>query len=297
MHIPNEMLNGLVCPVSAVLAVTGLGAAALAASKSQNKPDPMRFAAVAALVFAGQMLNFPIQDGTSGHLLGGVLASGLLGIPFGVLAIALVVCLQALVFADGGLLVLGANIVNMALLGAGVGGLLLMQLHQRGVPRVLALALAGWASIMLAATACSLELSMSGTISAEKVLPAMLGVHAQIGLVEAALSAAIVLALSHVRVTTGHWNVGLPMLVAFLAALVLTPFASSKPDGLEWVAAKFEFLKEGAPQFVTPLADYQISSLGQSSLSTALAAIVGVMITLAVGWFIDKLLHANRAAV
>lgn len=296
MHIPNEMLNGMVCPVSAVLAVAGLGASAMAASKTQSKPDPMRFAAVAALVFAGQMLNFPIQDGTSGHLLGGVLASALLGVPFGVLAIALVVSLQALVFADGGLLVLGANVFNMALLGAGAGGMLQVMLEKRGVQRLLSIAVAGWASIVLAATACSAELVMAGTISAGKVLPAMLGVHALIGLVEAAVSVVIVAALSHQRATTGRWNVVLPSLAAVLSALVLSPFASSSPDGLEWVAAKYEFLKEGAPLFVTPLADYQIAALGGGSLSTSLAGLIGVALTLAVGWAIGKALHLNRSA-
>lgn len=296
MHIPNEMLNGVICPVSAALAVVGLGIAAVAASRTQNKPDSLRFAAVAALVFAGQMLNFPIQDGTSGHLLGGVLASALLGVPFGVLALALVVSLQALVFADGGLLVLGANVFNMALLGAGAGGMLQLLFEKRGMPRMLSIAIAGWASIVLAATACSAELAIAGTISAGKVLPAMLSVHALIGMVEAAVSVTIVAALSHARATTGRWNVALPSLAAVLAALVLSPFASSSPDGLEWVAAKYEFLKEGAPLFVTPLADYQIAALGGGSLSTSLAGLIGVALTLAAGWAIGKVLHMNRSA-
>ena len=124
MHIPNSMLQGHVCPVTAGVSILGIAIAAFKAISSKNKPAAARFGAIAALIFAGQMMNFPIQSGTSGHLLGGVLASALLGIPFGVLAMALVVTIQCIVFSDGGFSVLGANILNMALIGAGLGGVL-----------------------------------------------------------------------------------------------------------------------------------------------------------------------------
>ena len=110
MHIPNSMLQGAVCPVTALVGVLGVAVAALKAFWSEHKPSAARFGAITALIFAGQMMNFPIQDGTSGHLLGGVLAAALLGTPFGILSIALVVTIQCLVFSDGGFAVLGANI-------------------------------------------------------------------------------------------------------------------------------------------------------------------------------------------
>ena len=103
MHIPQNLLDGTLCSVTAVVSGLCLAGAALAAYRSAEKPHPLRFAAVSAFLFAAQMMNFPISGGTSGHLLGGVLASALLGVPFGVLALALVVAIQALVFADGGL--------------------------------------------------------------------------------------------------------------------------------------------------------------------------------------------------
>jgi len=296
MHIPNEMLNGSVCPVSALLAVAGLGAAVIAANKTENKPHPLRFASIAALVFAGQMLNFPVQMGTSGHLLGGVLASGLLGVPFGVLTIALVVALQALVFADGGLLVLGANMINMALLGAGLGGMLQLFFQRRGVSRPLAVGLAAWLSVVLAATACSLQLWFAGTVAITQVLPAMLSVHALIGLVEAAISVAVISALTHPVANQGRWDVALPMVAALLAAVVLSPFASAYPDGLDWVAGQYNFLKESAPLFVTPLADYQLSAMSDSSFSTALAGLTGVVLTLFAGWIIGKMFHAKTVS-
>ena len=155
MHIPTSMMNGAVCPVTAAVSVGGIAVAAAMAWKAEHKPAPARFAAVSAFIFAGQMVNFPVQFGTSGHLLGGVLAAALLGVPFGVLAIALVVTLQCLVFADGGLAVLGANLLNMAILGAGAGGWLWQRLAAEAAPqhRPLTLALAAWLSVLLAALA------------------------------------------------------------------------------------------------------------------------------------------------
>ncbi|TJZ74204.1 energy-coupling factor ABC transporter permease [Chitiniphilus eburneus] len=297
MHIPNEMLNGSICPVSAAVAVAGIVLAARFAIRSVNKPGALRFAAVAALIFAGQMINFPVQDGTSGHLLGGVLASAMLGVPFGVLALALVVAVQSLVFADGGLLVLGVNVFNMALLGAGAGGLLHAFLLKRGMGRNLSLLLAGWASIMLAATACSVELALSGTITAGKVLPAMLGVHALIGIGEALITLLLVNALNSKRAMSGSWQFAAPCLAALLIGTMLSPFASGYPDGLEWVAHQYGFLKESAPLFVAPLADYAVPGLGDSAISTALAGLAGVLLMLGAGSLLAGLLRARSAPV
>ena len=296
MHIPNEMLNGLICPVSAAFAVTGVAVAAYTARRSQIRPSASRFAAVAALVFAAQMLNFPVQDGTSGHLLGGVLASVLLGVPFGVLALALVVSLQSLAFADGGLLVLGANVFNMALLGAGVGAGLNEFLRKSGLHRHLALLLSAWASVLLASSACSVELAISGTIEAGRVLPAMLSVHALIGLGEALLTLVLVSAFSNQTATSGRWNFAAPMLGALLAATMLSPFASSHPDGLEWVAEQYGFLKEGAPLFVTPLADYALPMISNEALSTALAGLIGVALVAAAGGLIGRFFQPSPEA-
>jgi cobalt/nickel transport system permease protein len=126
MHIPDSMLQGAICPWTAVACTVGLAGAAWAcrAAKENAKPTPLLFGGVTALVFAAQMVNYPLAGGVSGHLLGGVLAASLLGTPFAVMAMALVVGLQAMLFGDGGMTVLGANLLNMAVLGAGGGGLL-----------------------------------------------------------------------------------------------------------------------------------------------------------------------------
>ena len=235
------------------------------------------------------MMNFPISDGTSGHLIGGVLASALLGIPFGVLALALVVSLQAVAFADGGLTVLGANVLNMAVIGAGLGGMLRWGLLQKlpvGGARVwIATGLAAWASVMLAALACSVELALDGVLPLAKVVPAMLSVHALIGVGEALITVAALALLDRpaaIGAVPASHRFAAPTLAAVVIALCLSPFASSFPDGLEAVMAQFQVLHEAAPLFVTPLADYQVAGVDSEMLSTGLAGLLGVVLTFAI---------------
>ncbi|MDS4028102.1 MAG: energy-coupling factor ABC transporter permease [Candidatus Contendobacter sp.] len=303
MHIPQHLLDGSICPVTAVVSGLCLAGAAVAAHRSAEKPHPLRFAAITAFIFAAQMMNFPISGGTSGHLLGGVLASALLGVPFGVLALALVVTIQALVFADGGLTVLGANVLNMAVLGAGLGGLLrwgLLKQLPAGEARVwTATALASWASVMLAALACAVELALAGVLPLARVVPAMLGVHAWIGLGEALITCAA-LALLGRPATVGAVSVSrgfaVPTLAALLIALCLSPFASSLPDGLEAIMTQYQVLHEAAPWFVTPLADYQIVGVTAETLSTGLAGLIGVVLTFLIAGALAVPLTRPRAA-
>jgi cobalt/nickel transport system permease protein len=140
---------------------------------------------VAAWIFAAQMFNFPILSGTSGHLIGGVFAGIALGPCAGTLALSVVLLIQTLFFGDGGLRALGANIINMAVLGSFVGYYIYAGL-KKILPEALSAGLAAWASVVLAALACSLEIGLSGTIGLGAVTGAMLKVHIVIGLVEAA---------------------------------------------------------------------------------------------------------------
>lgn len=303
MHIPQNLLDGPLCPVTAVVSGLCLAGAALAAYRSTEQPHPLRFAAVSAFIFAAQMMNFPISAGTSGHLLGGVLASALLGVPFGVLAVALVVAIQAVVFADGGLNVLGANLLNMAVIGAGLGGWLRLGLL-RALPSSasrlwIATALASWCSIMLAALACSLELALDGVLPLSQVAPAMLSVHALIGIGEALITcaalawfgrSAVVGAISDKR------GFAAPVLAALLIALCLSPFASPLPDGLEAVMAHYQVLHEAAPLFVTPVADYQWAGVASEWLATGLAGLLGVALTFLLAGALALPLTRARAA-
>lgn len=296
MHIPSQMLHGAVCPITAVMAVTGLAAAVYFARQQNRQPSPAYFAAVTALLFAGQMLNFPILQGTSGHLLGGVIAAALLGTPFAVLATALVLTLQALVFADGGLDVLGANIVNMALLGTGAAGWALHQLQQRALPRWAALSAAGMLSVLLAATACSLELAWGSSASLNQVLPSMLSVHGGIALAEAALTVLAVHGLTVMHRRAPSWQVATPMLAAVLGAGVLSPWASRSPDGLAWVSTQLGLLKAHSPMLVTPLQDYSLAGVQHAALATGLAGIIGVAMVFAAAHWVSQHLQKHVTA-
>ncbi len=303
MHIPQNLLDGSICPMTAVVSGLCLAGAALAAYRSVEKPRPLRFAAVSAFIFAAQMMNFPIGGGASGHLLGGVLASALLGVPFGVLALALVVALQALAFADGGLTVLGANVLNMAVLGAGLGGLLrlglLKKLPAGGAWIWIAAGLASWAAVMLAALACAVELALTGVLPLEQVAPAMLGVHALIGVGEALVTCAALALFERsapVGAVSASRGFAAPALAALLIALCLSPFASPLPDGLEAVMAHYQVLHEAAPLFVTPLADYQVAGVASEALSTGLAGLIGVVLTFLAAGMLALPLTRVRAA-
>lgn len=149
---------------------------------------------MAAFIFAAQMFNFQIPGGTSGHLLGGVLAAVLLGPYAGTIVMACVIGVQALVFQDGGLLVLGVNIFNMGLVGT-FGGYWLYRtiaaaLGGEEKSRLPAAAVAAWASVFVAAVICAFQLAASDTTSLGAGLAAMAGWHILIGVGEALITVA-----------------------------------------------------------------------------------------------------------
>jgi cobalt/nickel transport system permease protein len=146
---------------------------------------------MAAFIFAAQMINFPVAGGTSGHFLGGALAAIVLGPWAGILVMTAVVGLQGLLFQDGGLLVMGANIFSMGILTAAIGfGIYRIALNQNRGIRFAAAGIGAWMATIAAALITSLQLWLSGTTRLEIVIPAMLGVHALIGIGEAFITIA-----------------------------------------------------------------------------------------------------------
>jgi cobalt/nickel transport system permease protein len=195
MHIPDGFLSP---PVWA----SGWAAAAAFLSWSVNKTRQLLqekmvplMGVMCAFIFAAQMLNFPIMGGTSGHLLGGVLAAVLLGPWAASLVLACVLVIQCLVFQDGGLFALGANVFNMAVIGT-LGGYGIFRIIFRLAPSsrgfAAAVAVAAWFSVVLASASCAIELALSGTALFGSVFTAMVGVHALIGLGEALITMLVV---------------------------------------------------------------------------------------------------------
>ena len=203
MHIPDGFLSPEVAGVTAVATAAAVGYGLKTASDALDERRVPLLGVTGAFVFAAQMLNFPVAGGTSGHFLGAALAAILLGPWLACLTMAVVISLQAFVFADGGITALGANVLNMGVIGALlVGGLMLATRRALPKSRMVLLAITGigaWLAVMAGATATSVELAISGTVPLNTVLPAMLGVHALIGIGEAVVTAAAVAAVLAAR--------------------------------------------------------------------------------------------------
>lgn len=195
MHIPDGFLSVNTWAVLWVVSAGGLGyCLRKTAQLLQDKMVPL-MGVMSAFIFAAQMLNFPIAGGTSGHFLGGVLAAVLLGPYAGALCISCVLIVQCLIFQDGGLTALGANIFNMSIVGT-MGGYLVYSMIRLSLRRtngiLIGAAVAAWFSVIAASGACAVELSISGTSPLNVALPAMLWVHALIGIGEAVITVLVI---------------------------------------------------------------------------------------------------------
>ncbi len=197
MHIPDGFLS---FPVMTAAWIFAIGLLAISLKKVeadyQDRAVPL-MGVCAAFIFAAQMINFPIPGGTSGHLLGGTLAGVLLGPWAGSLVMSIVFMVQALIFQDGGIIALGANIFNMGLIGTFGGYYLfrtlrnLIDRHQfRGL--VIGTAIASWFSVVVASALVAVELAISGTVPLAVGLPSMVGWHIMIGLGEALVTVSTV---------------------------------------------------------------------------------------------------------
>lgn len=290
LHIPDGFLSLFIAGLAWLLAVIAVAAAVRRAQADLNERLVPLAGMMAAFIFAGQMINFPVAGGTSGHLIGATLAAIVLGPWLGILVMTAVIALQALLFQDGGLVAMGANILVMGVVPALVGYGLFRLVAGRGKRvELLGTGAAAWLSVIAAALLTSLFLGFSNTVSFSIVVPVMLGIHALIGLGEALITVG---ALSFIRaarpqllersVAAGGrgWVVG--GLVVALLAVLLSPFASSFPDGLEWVAGEKGFLANAQDAPYELLPDYTIPFLGETALSTVIAGLLGALLVAAV---------------
>ena len=197
MHIPDGFLSGPVAGVGYALTVVFVAIAVWRTNRSLGEKSVPLMGVTAACIFAAQMMNFPVAGGTSGHLLGATLAAILVGPWAAIIVMTSVVGIQALMFQDGGLAALGFNVFNMGviavLVGYGVYYLTtLLANGQKGWILPTGVFVASWLTVMLAALATSIELAASDTSPLNVVLPAMMGVHALIGIGEGLITAAAV---------------------------------------------------------------------------------------------------------
>jgi cobalt/nickel transport system permease protein len=205
MHVPDGFLDAPTSIATGVVAVGGVALALRGARRELDDRTAPMAGLVATFVFAGQMMNFPVAAGTSGHLLGGAMAAVLAGPWTAVLCLSTVLLVQGLFMADGGITALGTNITLMGLVGVGVGWLVF-----RGLRAVLpdrlgvvapAAAVGALVSVPVAALAFSLLFAVGGTapVSVEKVAIAMVSWHLVIGLGEAIITGLVVASVVGVR--------------------------------------------------------------------------------------------------
>lgn len=300
MHVPDHLINNgteLVAGVTAAAVVAGVIVSDRRARPAAEEPrtllrSPEKFGAqlaTASLVFALQMVNFPVLPGTSGHLLGGALATALIGPRRALLAVASVVVAQSVFFADGGVGAMGVNLWLIAILPVGIAA---------GIERLLSSRADGspapwWSVAGLAALAGPPVASLAfaglyatgaiGDAGLGEVTTSMLAVHLAIGVGEAVVTLATLWVVERLGSRDGVIDQAPVWGAAALSAVGLSLLASSQPDGLERVAGDvgFAVTGEGSILHASPLADYAVSGF-DGRLSGSLAGVLGIALTCAV---------------
>ena len=303
MHVPDGFINAPVSIGTGVISFATLWAYVRSAKSLVADKLIALTGMMSALIFVLQMINFPIAAGTSGHLLGGALAVIVLGPNLGIICISIVVVIQSLLFADGGLSALGINVLNMAIITSLVGWLTISSwkklFGEANISIISGSIVAGILSVVFSSIAFVFEYALGGTVSVPlgSVLIAMVSSHLLIGLGEGVITALIVSLLLRVRSDLIYIKTNTDkkdsmssfyglFIFLLLCLTLITPYASSSPDGLESVASDFGF-SEGSG-IVLLLDDYGISGLNNDFLSTALSAVLGVVVVIGVSNIVLK---------
>lgn len=309
LHIPDGFLS---TPVALVGWVAALLIIAFALRQTRDQLGERQIpllGVLAAFIFAAQAINFPVAGGTSGHLLGGALAAIVLGPWAAVLVMTAVIALQGLLFQDGGLLVMGWNIINMGVLTAFTGYLIYGFLKRAlGMnPRSLLIAgiVGAWCSVEVGAIATAIQLALSGTSALNIALPAMAGVHALIGIGEALITVGALTLIARTRpdllaqggkaggATSAAWVAG--GLVVSLIVAVFSFAASSSPDGLERVAEDHGFIAQAQAPLYNLLPDYTIPFIGDERLSGIVAVVLGTVLVFAIALGIGRTIRSSKS--
>lgn len=295
MHIPDGFLSA---PVWAAFDVATPPLVGLAARRAQRGLEERRIpllGVMGAFIFAAQMINFPVGPGTSGHLVGGTLLAIALGPAPAAIVMTAIIAMQALIFQDGGILALGANVFNMAIVGV-LAGYLPYRSFAR-VSRPLAIFVGGFASVLASACLALSELLISGVPMPRRVLLVSLGLFIVSAAIEGAITLAAVRAIDRLNPDwvrqpspTASPLIGALAFAAVLLAVAGILIASTHPDGIEQLAIAH------APFWLhSPLADYRVHGIESPWLRRALAGVAGLVLIYGACIFTGKLL-ARRSA-
>ena len=301
MHIPDGFLAP---PVWATLDAIALPAVAVAARRAQRGLEDARIpllGVMGAFVFAAQMINFPVGIGTTGHLVGAALLACTLGPSSAMVVMAAILAIQALVFQDGGILAMGANLLNMAVAGV-LAGYLPYRLWGAGRLRKFAIFAGGVCSVLSSAVLALAELLLSGVRMPASVLGLSLAVFTVSALLEGAITLAVVQALEamqpdFVRRPAGGRGVALGAMAgaAVLLAAVGVLFAATAPDGIYRLAQVTGIANHAGSLYATPLSGYEMAALQSPWLRKAGAGLIGLAVIFAVCTVFGRL-AAKRSA-
>ncbi len=303
LHIPDGFLSAPVAILAWIVTMAFIVAAVRRSSQTFDERLVPLMGVLAAFIFAAQAFNFPVAGGTSGHFLGGALAAILLGPWPALLVMTAVIGLQGLIFQDGGLLAMGANIFVMGIVTVWTGYFGYQALQR--VNRYAAGFTAGWLSVVLAAVVTAFMLALSGTASLGVVLTAMAGVHMLIGVGEGLITAAALALVKAAlpgmfgeQVTGRKSDAGTiiagGVVLALVVGIVAVFFASPSPDGLERVAEDKGFIEaaQAAPFEIIP--DYVAPGIANETLAGVLAVVLGTLLLFAVGYGIARALRRRN---
>lgn len=207
MHIPDGFIDPATAAVMFVVSIAFLAWSWKKVQATYSRSFTAILAISSAFVFAAQMINFPIAFGTSGHLVGGTFLAVLLGPYAGILSMTIVLLMQALFFADGGITAFGANVFNMAVIG-GLSFFIVKFLTRDSLNNrrfAFSVFIAAWLSVVLSALSCALQIGISpvfvqaGGIAV--TVPSMLAYHAIIGVIEATITVTLLTALQRLQPT------------------------------------------------------------------------------------------------
>ena len=312
MHIPDGFLSAGVTTATWAAAAVGV-ASALRAEKADPNPMPAGIlGATAAFLFAAQMINVPVAPGVSGHLVGSALAAALVGPWRALVAMAVVLAIQAVLFQDGGISALGANIVDMGVAGVAVAyAVAALATRWSRSPRGFAIGVVvgAFAATAAASVLTGIWLGLSGLYPLGAIVQIMLVTHVAIGVLEATLTGAILVTVLRWRPdlvrglnasrTVSHPAAALIGIlgVAIVVAAFVSPFASALPDGLEHAAESLGFSGRARAAWPAPFAEYSLPLAASGRVATAIAGTLGTIAVAILAWLISRGLRAHTDAV
>ena len=305
MHIPDGFLDTKTVIATATLATVGISFAFRHLKKSATPQQVPLIGLSAAFVFVAQMLNFPIAAGTSGHFMGTGLITMLLGPSAAIIIMSAVLVVQCLLFADGGLISLGANIFNMAIAGALVS-YVIQKTIERFIPAVqgklIATGVSSWSATVIASILCAGELAWSMTVSWSAAFTAMTNIHMLIGIAEGTIAIIVVAGVLKSRpeiIRNSNLQQQKPSVstkLIYVAILIIgimifvTPFITELPDGLERVASVLGFDHKAIEQPVlsAPFPDYNLGIFSSPAIATIAAGFIGITIVFILSFILSK---------